>query len=88
MTNFRMWVPVNVAAGILKVSASTVKRLAAAKELLCRKIGHSLQVSRISICQNCLKESFPEATKYPLNCDVCQYFKPPNPQKQDKSILN
>lgn len=88
MTDFRMWVSVNVAADILRVSYSTIKRLAEAKDLLCRKIGHSFQISRISICQNCLKESFPEARKYPLNCDTCQYFKPVNPESPQKSSLN
>lgn len=81
MTDFRMWVPVNTAAGILRVSDSTIKRLATSKELLSRKIGRSFQVSRLSICQYCLKENFPEATKYPLNCDACQYFKPADSKK-------
>lgn len=75
MTDPRTLVNVNAAAKILKVSHSTIKRMVSAGELLCRKIGRPLQISRASICQVCLKKCFPDATKYPLNCDICQYFK-------------
>lgn len=88
MTDPRLWVPVSVAADILKVGDSTIKRQVATKELLCRKIGRSIQVSRVSICQACLKESFPDATDYPLNCDICQYFKPSILKNQQKSSPN
>lgn len=75
MTDPRMLVDVNAAANILKVSRSTIKRMVSAGKLLCRKIGRPIQISRVSICQVCLKESFPNATEYPLNCDICKYFK-------------
>ncbi len=74
MTDSRMWVPVSVAANILKVSRNTVMRKAKKGDLLHRKVG-GIQVSRASICRLCLKESFPEIKEYPLNCDTCQYFK-------------
>ncbi len=75
MTDSRMWVDVSTAAKILKISLSTVRRKLKSKELSYRRVG-IVQVSRASICQACLKESFSDATDYPLNCDTCHYFKP------------
>lgn len=79
MTDSRMWVDVGTAAKILRICQNTVRRKISNGELLHRKVG-IVQVSRTSICQACLKENFPKATDYPLNCDTCDYFKPKTTQ--------
>lgn len=74
MTDSRMWVDVQTAMKILKSSRNTIIRRAIKGELLYRKTGN-IQISRASICRFCLKESFPEITEYPLDCETCQHFK-------------
>lgn len=75
MTN-KMWVDVNTAADILKVSRYVISRKIAKGELKYRKPGpNSTQISRSSLCQDCLKDYFPAVTDFPLNCDICPHFK-------------
>ncbi len=73
MTDSKMWVDVSVAMRILDSSRNFIMRRAIEGELLYRQTGR-IQICRVSICRFCLKDSFPEATAYPLDCSVCQYF--------------
>ncbi len=82
MTDRQMWVEVPAAMKILQCSRNTIIRKAIEGKLLYRKTGN-LQICRVSICRFCLKESFPEAVEYPLDCKICQYF---NTKKQKKIL--
>ncbi len=82
MTDSKMWVEVPTAMAILKCSRNTIIRKAIEGKLLYRKTG-TIQICRVSICRLCLKESFPEAEEYPLDCKICQYF---NTKKQKKIL--
>lgn len=76
MTN-KMWVDVNTAADILKVSISTVKRKIRSGQLSYRRLGERLiQINRSSICFDCLKEIHPEVKTPPCDCKKCTFFTP------------
>lgn len=87
MTNSRQWVSVSTAAKILKVSRRVIDQKMKDGKLIYRKPGEkSTQITRISICQVCLSECFPNATDFPLNCDTCHYFRPSQQKKQSSPI--
>lgn len=68
MTDPRMWVDVNAAANILKVSSKTIHRLIREGKLYSRQPRpHSTRILRRSICELCS----PGLKNPPLDCLDC-----------------
>lgn len=71
MTDSRMWVPVSVAAKILKVSRETIYRMIKTEKLRARQpTKHTTQIERLSICQACS----PSLQEHSLDCCNCVHL--------------